>query len=79
MYRVVPQPVQLYNYDIGSDPGVDPVIFTIQNRTLNVPLLVQIILPSFLRITAEGLGPVAATPQNPFIIKFRRERHPMAL
>ena len=62
-------------FDVGLDPKIDPIIFSIQNRCLNTTLRVKLTLPQFLRsnLGNEFLIPAIGDSDTAPIIYFDRE------
>ena len=62
-------------FDVGLDPKIDPIIFSIQNRCLNTTLRVKLSLPQFLRsnLGNEFLIPAIGDHDTPPIFFFNRE------
>lgn len=61
-------------FDVGLDPKIDPIIFSIQNRCLNTTLRVRLKLPQFLRsnLGNEFLIPAIGDSETPPIVYFDR-------
>lgn len=51
MYFIVPERTEFstFEFDVGLDPKIKPVVFSIQNRCLNMTLRATLTLPSYLR------------------------------
>ena len=62
-------------FDVGLDPRIDPIIFSIQNRCLNTTLRVKLTLPQFLRsnLGTEFLIPAIGDSDTPPILYYDRE------
>lgn len=62
-------------FDVGLDPKIEPIIFSIQNRCLNVALRVNLRLPQFLRsnLGNEFLVPAVGDTETPPIFFLDRQ------
>ena len=77
MFFITPERMELstLEFDVGLDPKIEPIIFSIQNRCLNITLRVNLRLPQFLRsnLGNEFLIPAIGDTDTPPIFFFNRD------
>jgi len=77
MFFITPERMDFstLEFDVGLDPKIEPIIFSIQNRCLNTALRVNLRLPQFLRsnLGNEFLVPAIGDTETPPIFFFNRD------
>ena len=77
MYFITParEGFSTLEFDVGLDPTIEPIVFSIQNRCLNIALRVNLFIPPFLRsnLGSEFLVPAIGDTTTSPISFFNRD------